>query len=260
MGMLDGEIAVVTGAAQGIGNAVARELADAGARVALTTRKPEAAVRAAEDLGGEHAGVTLDVRSRPSIEAAVDEIVSRLGEPSILVNNAGINHIAPAEDVLDENWDEIIDTNLTGIFRCCQLFGRRMLKSGRGSIVNIGSIIGSVVGMPGRSPYAASKAGTVGLSKILAVEWASRGVRVNVVIPGPVRTPMVEQAIRDRIVDEDAIAMRTPAGRIAEPEDIARAVVLLASAEAGFVTGQTLVVDGGFSTYGAAGPLHAEGS
>ncbi|MFQ5426478.1 MAG: SDR family NAD(P)-dependent oxidoreductase, partial [Gaiellales bacterium] len=126
----------------------------------------------------------------------------------------------------------------------------------RGSIVNVASITGALVGMPGRAPYAASKAGIVGLSRVLAIEWAGRGVRVNVVAPGPVRTPMVEQAIRDGIVDERAITARTPAARIAEPDDIARAVALLVGDGAGFVTGQTLVVDGGFSTYGAAGPLH----
>lgn len=247
---LEGEIAVVTGSTRGIGNAIARELAGAGARVVLTGRDRETAAVEAEDVGPRHVGLGIDIRSRASIDAAVEEILARLGEPSILVNNAGVNQIEPAEEFTEEVWSEIIDVNLTGAFRCCQAFGSRMLAAGHGTIVNVASITGPEIGMAGRAPYAASKGGLVGLTRVLAVEWADRGVRVNAVLPGPVRTPMVEKAIREGFVDEKAIAARTPAGRIAEPEDIARAVLLLVSDRAEFVTGQTLVVDGGYAVAG----------
>ena len=252
---LAGEIAVVTGAAQGLGEAIARALAAAGAQVAVTGRREEPLRSIADSLGHGHAVVLLDVCSTQSVEAAADSVAGLLGEATILVNNAGVNRIGPAEAVTDDDWDDVLDTNLKGAFRCSRTFGTRMLAARRGCIVNVGSIIGAVTAMPGRAPYAASKAGLVGLTRVLAIEWASRGVRVNAVLPGPTRTPMVEDAIARGILDEQQIADRTPAGRLALPEEIAAAVCLLACAEAGFVTGQTLVVDGGYVTYGAAGPL-----
>ncbi len=250
-GVLDGEVTVVTGSTRGIGNAIARELAEAGARVVVAGRDRNAAESEAAEIGPEHIGLALDVGSRSSVDAAVADVVTRLGEPSILVNNAGINQIEAAEDLSEEIWSSIINVNLTGAFRCCQAFGKRMLATRRGVIVNVASITGPEVGMAGRAPYGASKGGVVGLTRVLAVEWADRGVRVNAVLPGPVRTPMVEQAIQEGFVDEDAIAGRTPAGRIAEPEDVARAVLLLVTDKADFVTGQTLVVDGGYAIAGA---------
>jgi NAD(P)-dependent dehydrogenase (short-subunit alcohol dehydrogenase family) len=252
--LLDGEVAVVTGATRGIGLAVARELASEGARVAVTGRDGDVARRIAAELGALHVGLALDVGSRASVDTAADELVETLGEPTVLVNNAGVNRIGPAESLSEEDWAFVLDVNLTGVFRCCQVFGVRMLAAGRGAIVNVASITGAEMGTPGRAPYAASKAGIVGLTRVLGIEWAGRGVRVNAVEPGPVRTPMVEAAIEAGIVDEEQVAARTPAGRLAEPEDVARAVVFLASSRAAFVTAQTLVVDGGYLAYGAAGP------
>ncbi len=257
MSPLGGSVAVVTGSTRGIGRAIAEELAIAGARVVLTGRDARSAESAARALGPSHLGVALDVRSRDSIDAALRMVVSGLGEPSILVNNAGVNHLAHAEDFPEAAWDEVIDVNLSGLFRCCQAFGSRMLAEGAGTIVNVASITGAAVGMPWRAPYGASKAGVVGLTRVLAVEWARRGVRVNAVLPGPVRTPMVEQAIEDGFVDANAIVERTPAGRLAEPSDVAGAVLALVREDTGFVTGQTLVVDGGYSTYAAAHPVDA---
>lgn len=254
MTQLAGEVAVVTGAAQGIGEAIARALAGAGAQVAVADLDEVAAARVAASLGEGHAGFALDVRSTASVEAAAAEIAARLGGPTILVNNAGVNRIGPAESFTDADWELVLDVNLSGVFRCCRAFGARMLAAGRGSIVNIASITGAQVGTPGRAPYAASKAGVVGLTRTLGVEWASRGVRVNAVLPGPVKTPMVADAMERGILIEQEIVERTPAGRLAEPADIASAVVLLCSGEAGFVTAQTLVVDGGYATYGAAHP------
>jgi NAD(P)-dependent dehydrogenase (short-subunit alcohol dehydrogenase family) len=251
---LAGEVAVVTGARHGIGAAIARELAAAGARVAVTHHDRAVAVEVAAGIGPEHVGVALDVRSTASVDAAAAAVAERLGEPTILVNSAGINRIRPAESFSDEDWADVLDVNLTGVFRCCRAFGARMLVGGHGSIVNIGSIIGPELAMPGRAAYGAAKAGIVGLTRVLGVEWAGRGVRVNAVIPGPVRTPMVAQAIADGIVVESEVVDHTPAGRFGEPEDVARAVLLLCCPAAGFVTAETLVVDGGYSTYGAAHP------
>jgi NAD(P)-dependent dehydrogenase (short-subunit alcohol dehydrogenase family) len=253
MSALDGDVAVVTGARHGIGRAIAQALADAGARVAVTHHDPAVAMTVAADIGPEHAGFALDVRSTASVDAAVVSVAERLGEPTVLVNSAGINRIAPAETFNDEDWAAVLDVNLGGAFRC-RAFGARMLSAGHGCIVNIGSIIGAEVGMPGRAPYAASKAAIVGLTRVLGVEWAGRGVRVNAVLPGPVRTPMVERVIAEGLVDPQEVIDRTPAGRFAEPEDGARVVVLLCGPDAGFVMAQSLVVDGGFSIYGAAPP------
>jgi NAD(P)-dependent dehydrogenase (short-subunit alcohol dehydrogenase family) len=252
---LDGEIAVVTGVNRGIGRAIAQTLADAGARVAACHHAAEVCARVAEELGEGHAGIVMDMRSRASIERTAEEVVAALGIPTILVNNAGINRIVPAESMSEDDWRDVLEVNLTGAFNACQVFGRLMLEAGRGSIVNIGSLIGAEVGMPGRAPYGASKAALVGLSRVLAVEWGGRGVRVNTLEPGPTRTPMVEQAIDDGIIDKDAVLGRIPAGRFATPEDVARGVLLLVAPEAAFVTGQTLIVDGGYVAYGAAGPL-----
>jgi NAD(P)-dependent dehydrogenase (short-subunit alcohol dehydrogenase family) len=252
---LDGEVAVVTGVSKGIGRAIADALAAAGARVAATHHDAETCAGVAAELGDGHVGVAMDVTDRSSVEAAAADIATSLGEPSVLVNNAGINRIAPAELLDEADWRAVLDVNLTGAFLTCQVFGRRMLAAGRGSIVNIASVTGAEVGMPGRAPYAASKAGIVGLTRVLGIEWAGRGVRVNAIEPGPVRTPMVERAIADGIIDEQAVIGRIPAGRFADPLDIARAVVLLAAPEAAFVTAQTLIVDGGYSAYGAAGPV-----
>ncbi len=240
MPRLEGEVAIVTGAAQSIGSAIADALEGEGAHVART--------------GLSRTPIVLDVRDRVSIEAAVDEVERTLGTPTILVNNAAVNRIGPAESLSEEDWATVLDVNLNGVFRCCQIVGRRMLAAGRGVIVNVASVTGAEVGVPGRAPYGASKAGVVGLTRILGVEWAGRGVRVNAVEPGPVRTRMVEAAMRDGILVEQEVIDRIPAGRLATPEDVAQAVVLLASADAGFVTGQTLVVDGGYAAYGAAGP------
>ncbi len=252
---IDGEIAVVTGVSMGIGRAIVTVLADAGARVAATHHDGEVCARVAAELGEGHAGVVMDVTSRSSIEAAAEVIGATLGEPTVLVNNAGVNRIAPAELLEEEDWRAVLDVNLTGVFLVSQAFGGRMLAAGRGSIVNIASVTGAEVGMPGRSPYAASKAGVVGLTRVMGIEWAGRGVRVNAIEPGPVRTPMVERAIAEGIIDERAVVDRIPAGRLADPLDIAKAVLLLAAPESAFVTAQTLIVDGGYSAYGAAGPV-----
>jgi NAD(P)-dependent dehydrogenase (short-subunit alcohol dehydrogenase family) len=194
----------------------------------------------------------MDVRSTASVDAAAATIEDALGTPSILVNNAGVSRIGAAELLSDDDWASVIDVNLTGVYRCCRSFGAAMLDAKRGTIVNVASIVGTLVGMPGRASYGAAKAGVVGLTRVLAVEWADRGVRVNALLPGPVRTPMVVDAIRRGIIDEDEVIARSPSGRLAEPEDVAGAVVALCDPRAAFVTGQAIAADGGYATYGAA--------
>lgn len=232
---LAGEVVIVTGAAQGIGAVIADVLEEEGARVART------------DVTG--ADVRLDVRDAASIEAAVAEVAQRLGQPSVLVNNAGVNRIAPAEELELGAWQDVLDVNLSGAFRCSQIAGRAMLASGRGSIVNVASVL-AFTGAPGRVAYCAAKSGLLGLTRVLALEWAPRGVRVNAVCPGYTRTAMVEQAVRAGLLSEGEILSRTPTGRLVEPAEIGRAVAYLASTDASSVTGQTLVVDGGLLSFG----------
>jgi 3-oxoacyl-[acyl-carrier protein] reductase len=236
---LEGELAIVTGAAKGLGAAIAEGLEAEGARVVRT------------DIAGTE--VRLDVRDRASIDAAVEEISKSFGRPTVLVNNAGISRIGPSDTLDEGEWSEVLDINLTGVLRCSQAVGRRMLEAGRGAIVNVASI-NALLGMPGRAAYCASKAGLLGLTRVLAVEWAGRGVRVNAVCPGYVRTPMVERAIAQGFYSEGALRDRTPADRLAEPSEIAAAVAYLASRDASYLIGQALVVDGGYTTYGAPAP------
>ncbi len=195
---LAGEVALVTGAAQGLGAAIALALAQAGATVAAT------------DLAG--AEYDLDVRDSASVGRAVATVTERLGPPTILVNNAGVNRIGPSESLEEERWAEVIDVNLTGAFRCSQAVAGAMLAAGRGAIVNVASI-SAQVGMPGRAAYCASKAGVVGLTRVLAVEWADRGVRVNAVAPGYVGTPMIDAAIEEGLLSATDLAGRIPLGR-----------------------------------------------
>ena len=249
---LTSDVAIVTGAGKGIGAAIAHRLAAAGARVAVTSRTAADAERIAAELGPDHFGCGMDVASSESVRTAVETICQRLGVPTILVNNAGVNRVGPTETMTDDDWAAVIDVNLTGVFRCCREVGARMLAEGRGSIINISSVIGTGIAMPWRAPYAASKAGVVGLTQMLAVEWTGRGVRVNAILPGPTMTSMVQSAIKLGAVNEQQVIDRTPAGRFGTTADIADAVLLLATAESGFVTGQALTVDGGYALWGAS--------
>jgi len=235
---LDGKVALVTGGSRGIGRAIALELGRAGAKVVLSYRTGrEEAQEVAAEIGGR--AFEADVSDAASAKALVDEA----GDLDVLVNNAGVTRDGVLARMSDDDWREVIDTNLSSVFYTCRAAARPMMKKRGGSIVNISSIVG-VHGNFGQTNYAASKAGIIGFTKSLARELGSRGVRVNAVAPG-----YVDTRLTDVLPDELKTAMldNTPLGRLGEPEDVARAVRFLCSDEASFITGEVLLVDGGLA-------------
>ena len=247
---LDGRVAVVTGAGSGIGRAVALALAASGADLVLT-ELPERLdlldeVRAAVGETGRRAEtVPLLLPDLDSIDGLVDAAEAAFGRVHVLVNNAGINRPSPAFEVSEADWDAVLGVNLKGLFFTAQRFGRRMAEWGGGRIVNIASQNG-VVGYYQRATYCASKAGVVNLTRVLAAEWAEHGINVNAVGPTFVLTPLTQSTFEDEDLRRDLLS-RIPVGRVAQPEDVAGAVVFLAGAAAAMVNGHTLLVDGGWT-------------
>ncbi len=249
---LQGRVALVTGAGRGIGRAIAEGYARQGASLVLAARtraQLEEVARGIERAGGQSATVPLDVTDEAQVESACQTALERFGRLDILVNNAGINVVRPTEEVPLEEWNAIIQTNLTGVFLCSRTVGRHMLAQRSGSIINVGSIL-SFTAFPNRFAYAATKGGVVQMTRVLAVEWANRGVRVNALAPGFIRTELVAELGRRGKLDLSKIPGRTPIGRIGEVSDLVGPAIFLASDEAAFVTGHTLVVDGGYTAYG----------
>jgi NAD(P)-dependent dehydrogenase (short-subunit alcohol dehydrogenase family) len=253
---LKDKVALVTGAASGIGRATAALFGQEGAKVMCADLDGEGAERMARqiaDSGGEAASVQADVSVAADVERMVRETVERWGRIDILFNNAGIEFGLPVTQVPEEEWDRLIDVNLKGVFLGCKYAIPEMLKQGGGSIVNTASVAG-LRGTAWMSTYSASKGGVVLLTKSLAQEWGTQNVRVNAVCPGVIRTPMAEQAVaRGELLfgsDPDEtwrrIAQAHAMGRVGEADEVARAVLFLASDEASFVTGAALPVDGGF--------------
>lgn len=247
---LDGEVAVVTGGAGGIGAGVARTFAAAGARIAVADLDLDAARELAATLGPGHLAVELDVRSSASVLAAVETVRGELGPATILFNGAGVQRVRPTVELTPEDWDFVVDINLGGTFRCCQAFGRGMVAGGHGAIVNVASLTGIEIGGGGRVPYAASKGGVLGLTRALAVEWAPRGVRVNAIAPGITLTPLIERLAGDGSLDLDDYASRIPLGRVGTPDDMAGVTLMLVSRAGEYIIGQTLIVDGGLTSVG----------
>ena len=238
----EGQVALVTGASRGIGRAIAIKLAEGGATVYGTATSEAGAAAITEALapyGGQ--GRVLDVRDAAASEALVEAIGKEKGAISILVNNAGITRDTLLMRMKDEDWATVIDTDLSAVFRLSRAVLRGMMKARYGRIVSVGSVVG-VMGNPGQANYCAAKAGLIGFSKSLAREIGSRGITVNVVAPGFIDTDMTKalpEAARTALLDQ------VPAGRLGEPDDIAAAVCFLASKAAGYVTGETLQVNGG---------------
>ena len=246
---LDGRVALVTGAARGIGRDVAKGLAGAGAAVAAGVRNTVDARGLIDDIeaaGGRAMAVELDVTNLGQIEEAVDDVVTHLGRLDILVNNAGLGSNHPATEVTESAWDQMMDVNLKGLFFCCQAAGRIMLDQGAGRIINMSSQAG-VVGIRDHAVYSASKGGVNLLTKVLALEWSDRGVTVNAVAPTFVYTPGTAERL-DNPEYLSAVLDRLPIGRVGSTMDVAGAIIYLASPAGSLVTGHVLLVDGGWTS------------
>jgi NAD(P)-dependent dehydrogenase (short-subunit alcohol dehydrogenase family) len=248
---LSGRTAVVIGGTSGIGRAIAYSLAQAGADVVPTSRRPEQVKEAAAEIrarGRRSLEVVSDVGDRASLDQLLNKCVGEFGKVDILVNSAGKTKRTPTVDVSDEEWTDILDTNLTGTLRACQVFGRHMLENNYGRIVNIASLT-SFVALYEVAAYSASKAAVAMLTKSLAIEWASRGVNVNAIAPGVFRTALNEKLL-DGSERGKEFLLRTPMKRFGKVEELGGAAVFLASDAASFITGEVLVVDGGFLASG----------
>ncbi|MBS0607963.1 MAG: 3-oxoacyl-ACP reductase FabG [Proteobacteria bacterium] len=237
---LKDKVALVTGAGQGMGRAIARRFAAEGATVVALDLNLEAAQQTLEGLGGQHLARALNVADSAAVNALVDEVVAQRGRVDVLVNNAGTGGMDSFTEMSDEAWARVIGVNLNGAFYCARAAVRAMLKTGGGVVVNLGST--SSVSGDGPAHYVASKAAMQGLTRVMAKELAKSGVRVNTLVPGPTNTPMMQGIPQEWA---DAIIAGVPMGRMAEPEDIAKVAVFLASDDSGFVTGQSVAVNGG---------------
>lgn len=238
---MQNKIALVTGATRGIGRAIAEELASKGAFVIGTATSEKGADTISAYLGDKGKGLVLNVADKESIDALLEQIKEQFGDIDILVNNAGITRDNLLMRMKDEEWFDIMQTNLTSVFHLSKAMLRSMMKKRFGRIITIGSVVGSM-GNPGQSNYCAAKAGLIGFSKGLAKEVASRGITVNVVAPGFIATDMTEVLTEEQ---KAGILGNVPAGRLGEPKDIAKAVAFLASDDAAYITGTTLHVNGG---------------
>jgi NAD(P)-dependent dehydrogenase (short-subunit alcohol dehydrogenase family) len=248
---LEGKVAVVTGGTSGIGRALSLGLADAGADVIATARRQQQVDDTAGEIearGRRTLRIASDVCDRASLEALLTATINDFGKVDILVNCAGKIKRTPTLTVSEEEWTDILNTNLTGTLRACQVFGKQMLERGSGRIVNIASL-NSFVALNEVAAYAASKAGIASLTRSLAVEWSKKGVTVNAIAPGVFRTALNANLL-DSTPRGQELLMRTPMGRFGKTEELVGAAIYLASDAASFVTGQTLVVDGGFLASG----------
>jgi len=248
---LTGKTAVVVGGTSGIGRAIAHALAEAGADVVATSRRMEqveATASEIEERGRRSLRVASDVSNSGSLRSALDACLAAFGKVDILVNSAGRTKRAPTIDFPEEDWAAILDTNLTGTLRACQIFGRHMIERKYGRIINIASL-SSFVALYEAAAYSASKAAVASLTKSLAVEWAAHGVNINAIAPGVFRTAL-NQTLLDQTERGREFLLRTPMKRFGQVEELAGAAVFLASDAASFVTGEVLVVDGGFLASG----------
>jgi len=244
---LSGKVAIVTGGNQGIGLAISRGLAEAGAAVIIANRRAEEGKQAAESLkknGLNVISIPIDVSDEASIAEMVSNVVENLGKIDILVNNAGVIIRKAAEEVTREDWDYMMNINLRGVFSCCQLVGREMIKQKKGKIINISSDA-SQRATPERSVYATSKAGVSHLTRCLAVEWAKHNINVNAIGPGPTHTPLNKKYYEENPDKLQQTVQSIPIGRMGDTSDYIGAAVFLASEASNFMTGQTLLIEGG---------------
>lgn len=239
------QVAIITGAGRGIGHAIALQLASAGARVAVVSRTELNALKTADEINAKHAGMAkayaVDVANHSAVKELTEKIVADFSRIDILVNNAGLTRDGLSMRMSEEDWDLVLDTNLKGAFNFIQAVQRTMLRQKSGRIINIASVAG-LMGNAGQANYVASKAGLIGLTKTIAREMASRGITVNAVAPGFITTDMTE-VLPENI--KTSVVSQIPLGAFGQPSDIAAAVAFLASADAKYITGQCLTVDGG---------------
>jgi NAD(P)-dependent dehydrogenase (short-subunit alcohol dehydrogenase family) len=248
-GRLDGRVAAITGSSRGIGFAVARAFVDEGAKVAVNSRDAGVADRVAKGLGAGAVGIGADVSTEAGAKALVGGAIEAFGHLDVLVNNAGMSAAVKTLDLDLDFWQKVVDLNMTSVFLCSREAARHMLERGGGSIINTASIV-SFASFPRRLAYGATKAAVVMMTRMLAAEWAPT-IRVNAVAPGYVRTEMTEKLQAEGRINFEAIERRTPQRRMARPDELAGAYVFLASDAASFVTGETIVVDGGWLAFGA---------
>jgi 3-oxoacyl-[acyl-carrier protein] reductase len=250
---LKDKVSLVTGASRGIGKSIALALAKEGAAVALNCSvSVEAAKMVAKEireLGQQAMVIQADVANKKEVDAMVKKVVDEFGKIDILVNNAGMSVVRASEELEESRWRRGIDVMLTGVFFCSQAAGKEMIKQGNGKIINIASVNG-IVAFPERVCYSCAKAGVIQLTKVLGTEWARYNINVNAIAPGYVKTSLVEELAEKGTLDKEELATRTPIGRLAEPEEVAAAVIFLASEESKYIEGQTLVIDGGWTSYG----------
>lgn len=249
MAELQGKVAVVTGGASGIGRAISERFAAEGAIVMIADLREDVAAATATAIGGATQSISLDVRNWEAVEQVYAGVVAEHGKLDIGVNCAGYNEIDPSLAMRKEVWDKIIDINLSGLFACCMHAARQMQTAGGGSIVNIASSA-AVLPTLGRGPYVASKAGVVGLTRVLGAEWAPLGIRVNAIGPGWVKTELVQKAIDSGRLSEDKVRQRVPMDRFGETSEIAEVALFLASSRSSYFTGAHLVPDGGYTATG----------
>lgn len=244
---LENKVALVTGASRGIGRAAVLQLAGQGAKVIINYQGNEDAaqqtLKMVQEIGGQGELAKADVTSSEKVEVLVKDILDKYGKIDILVNNAGITRDTLLMRMKDEDWEQVIRTNLTGVFNCTRAVVRPMMKQRSGKIINISSVVG-ISGNAGQANYSAAKAGIIGLTKSTAKELASRGIMVNAIAPGFIKTEMTDK-LSDEVKTE--IANRIPVGRLGKPEDIANLVLFLAGPLSDYITGQVIAVDGGMT-------------
>jgi len=247
---LSHEKAIVTGASRGLGKEMALALAEAGADVAIADINLEEAKKVVQqivELGRDSVAIKADISKTQDVENMVKEAKSRFGKIDILINNAGIARIAPAEEMTKEEWDRVLDVNLTGVFLCAQAVGREMIKQRKGNIINISSMSALIVNKPQKIlSYCVSKAGVSMLTKVLATEWAKYNIRVNAIAPGYMKTPLVVDLLEKW---GDEWRSLTPMGRLGDPREIKGLAVFLASRASSFMTGSILLMDGGYTAW-----------
>lgn len=246
------QVVIVTGAGRGIGRSIAKGFGEAGAKVVVCSRTEDELVSLKseiEEAGGVCEVMPCDVSQLKDIEHIVQKTVVKFGKIDILVNNAGITKKVPAKDLSIDDFQNILDINLTGVFAFAQLTGRVMIEQGYGKIINVSSVA-SVQGLKGSVAYAASKGGVAMLTKTLAIEWAEYGIRVNAIAPAYVETPLVEAVKESREGFEEAVINRTPMRRMGKTDEMIGACIFLGSEASSYITGETIFLDGGWKAYG----------